>query len=815
MKKPIIISVLALLAGVASGDAAILSPGAALERASKVLVTTHKASTLASKINAADVVYTVSDAKAEPALYVFAHQGTKGYVIAGADDVAAPVIGYSDDATFNPSDVPCCLAWLMDEYAKEIASARKAGVKPYNIIGRVEESAADYAPIAPICQTLWNQSAPYYDLCPMKDDKRCVTGCVATAMAQVLKVHNYPQKGRGIHEYSWLTEPLTYNFNDSVFEWDKMLNDYKGAATDEQKHAVANLMKACGVVVNMNYSPTGSGAYSTAVAPALTDYFIYGPSTTYLTRDTYGLKSWQDIAYQSLTAGCPLYVSGQNSSAGHAFVCDGYSSNGFYHINWGWGGTSNGYFLFTALDPASQGIGGSNAGYNIYEAFVFMARPATNTEFKPSVILANNGVTPSITDSTLTLTGPFRNMVNVPVVGYLSVKMIAPDGTVTYLSESNQRTIQGAGGRVARMNFTLPALRDTGLYKLEPYINIGTPEEPEWRMIYGALNKAQYALINVTADSVTVVEPEVSGEYPEVTNVVLNSRIYRGYPCSISGTLKNVNKQLEAYGLLYPCLINAAGSLATYANPLTYDVEAQESWDFNFTGTWRTTPTSGTYDFVFCTTDAQGYLIELSEPIKVTVAAPPAGTPDVKAANFTAINPENVGLNEQKFSCELTGTSAYFAKNLYMFLTDVSENKSLGYITTPMAFVGLDETKTFTFTSSWTLDPDKNYRAQLQTYDKYLATTTFRTAKGTDGVDVTTIADGLTVADAGDGLYVVTSDAAISSIAVYSMAGSIQYVPVSISGERAEINASGLPSGIYMLRISTSDGAKVIRVAKR
>lgn len=811
MKKYLHIAAIAFSVGTLSTSAAPLTPAQALERADVQLQTTTRTSSAALRFTAADLAYTVSDASAQAALYVFAHKNAPGFIIAGADDVAAPVIGYSGEDSFTSSDIPCGLAWRMDAYAQQIAAARKNGSAPYKTIGRT--AAADYAPIKPLCTTKWNQRAPYSDLCPMSDGNRCVTGCVATAMAQVMKKHNYPVKGNGVKSYVWLGQELTYNFLDSIFEWDKMLDVYSSTATDEQNHAVANLMVACGISVNMNYSPSGSGAYSTNVAPAMTDYFNYAASTTYLSRDSYSLRSWQDIAYQSLQAGCPIYVSGQNSSAGHAFVCDGYDSNGFFHINWGWGGTSDGYFRFTALDPATQGVGGSNAGYNIYEAFVFMAQPKGENMAVPYVLYASLGMTPSLTDNALTITGPFKNMTAVDCTGYPGVKITCPDGSVKYASEANQRTAH-ASGKISRINVTLPDLTADGEYVVEPMINSGTPEAPVWHMLYGSPSKPNAIWLNVKNDKISLVEPQTEVEYPTVTNVVFNSKLYRGKKFSISGTLNNINKQIENYGNLYACLINSAGSLVTYTNPLTFDVEPGESWNFTLESTWRTTPATGNYTFYFATTDAQGYIVPISEAIKVSVATAPTGTATVTVSDFKAVDAQNVPLDKQQFSLNITCTKSYFAESLVMFLFSGGGTYLGTYAYSPTLYVDEGETKSYTFNTTWALDPKTTYKAQLQNGSAYLGTAVFTTGEDT-GVEAITSASGMTIVQSGASSYTVTAPKAIEGVKVYAASGATLYVPVTLNGESAEIDAAALPSGIYLVRAATAEGSFTFRILKK
>lgn len=187
-----------------------------------------------------------------------------------------------------------------------------------------------------------------------------MTGCVATAMAQVINYHKYPEKGIGSNSYTTTTSGLSvsFNFGATTFDWDNMADIYSLSSTAEQKTAVATLMKACGVSVNMDYGTGASGAMSAFVPAALVNYFGYDKATAYRERIWFSGQEWEDLVYNELATVGPVYYGGTTArNEGHAFVCDGYRADGFFHINWGWGGQSNGYFRLSALDPSSHGIG--------------------------------------------------------------------------------------------------------------------------------------------------------------------------------------------------------------------------------------------------------------------------------------------------------------------------------------------------------------------------------------------------------------------------------------------------------------------------
>lgn len=304
-------------------------------------------------------------------------------MVLSADDEIPVLLGWSDGPYVADNLPSAFMAW-MDEICAETAALRDGVVS----ISEARAPEKDYEPIAPKCATHWNQSTPFNNLCPKdyKTGERTVTGCVATAMAQVMKYHNWPKTGEGSVSYKCAisTFGLRLDFSKQVYEWDKMLDRYlTDAYTEEEANAVANLMKSCGYSVEMDYGSSGSGATSVMIGSALGKYFKYDKSTLrYAMRDYYSLSQWNEMVYNSLSVYGPVILNGQSNQGGHSFVCDGYDVGGYFHINWGWGGISDGYFLLNALNPYSQGIGGSgdNSGFNYMQDAVLGITPAKDKD---------------------------------------------------------------------------------------------------------------------------------------------------------------------------------------------------------------------------------------------------------------------------------------------------------------------------------------------------------------------------------------------------------------------------------------------------
>lgn len=371
MKKTVIIFVLSCLA--LAGIAAPRNASQAVAIAKQWTRSTRKANPKLS--SAASTPSSV--ALADSSLAYFVVNTLSGFVIVSSDDAMPTILGYSNEGTFDPNNLPEGLRDLLASYDTDFLSLPVLSAAPLTTQTLPKE-------VEPLLTTKWNQRAPYNDLCPLYDNKdsRCVSGCVAAAMAQVMRYHNCPVKGSGSHSYLWLCKEtpelskiLSASF-DITYDWANMLPSYSSGYTKAQGAAVATLMYHCGVSIDMGYGAT-SGAQTKNVMFALRDYFGYDSNTQRICKDMYPMDSLCAIVRHELDNARPVIADGYNEESGHAFVCDGYDALGYFHFNWGWGGSSDGYYLLSALNPGSQGVGGSSHGYNKNTAFYIGIQPKT------------------------------------------------------------------------------------------------------------------------------------------------------------------------------------------------------------------------------------------------------------------------------------------------------------------------------------------------------------------------------------------------------------------------------------------------------
>lgn len=281
--------------------------------------------------------------------YVFNSTDGKAFVIVAGDDRAEEILGYGE-GSLDMTNLPCGLQWWLDQYKEQMEfllanpdeKVEKAFVPRLDSDGQLV--------IAPMLTCNWSQGEPYYNMCPLSNGERCVTGCVATAMAQVMYFWRYPDRTNGVSAY-WCRSlgTMLSGLPATTFDWDNMLDSYAGEYTNVQADAVAKLMRYCGQSCNMGYSPDGSGAYVPDQLRGM-KLFGYNPNATMLNRSDYELEAWAELLLDDLQSGYPVLYSGNDPMAGgHAFVLDGYK-DGKYHINWGWAANGNGYFALGAFN---------------------------------------------------------------------------------------------------------------------------------------------------------------------------------------------------------------------------------------------------------------------------------------------------------------------------------------------------------------------------------------------------------------------------------------------------------------------------------
>lgn len=539
----------------------------------------------------------------------------EGFVVKAGDEVVA----YSDQGTFDRrTAAPAMLEWL-DAMAQGNARTADAG--------------QGYTAVQPLLGRIaWNQNSPYNDLCPQYEiGHTSPTGCVATAMAQVMYYHRWPAQGEGYHEYSPAIlsgNTLAADFANTLYRWDAMLPTYDATSSTESRDAVAELMLHCGISVDMFYY-SQSGALDVDVPPALTEYFRYDHSMTYRKREHYSTHDWLQVINDELLAGRPVLAYGRASSGGHAYVFDGMDANGFIHVNWGWGGMSNGYFRTSDLTPASQGIGGSDGGYNYSQRIITGIRPRVEGEQTDYAVelTSTEGLTPSKwkinqgQDVTIKLSGKVTNhgwrnsdfdyaLLLIDAKGD-TVKLIA--GPTAQHLDKDATDYAPTFGTVNLGTLT------AGEYRLYPACRM-TGGTGLWQRVRdNYTGYPNYLTLTATETTVTMVAPNYFDL--KATETTVPQVIYSDVPTLVSTKVTNQG-DVEYHGEVKVQLRNSQNSIVASTTNYLIDLLPGEETQMRFTDAYKATP--GSYTLVLV--DDDGQIISAKHSVTVE-NAPHMGTP--------------------------------------------------------------------------------------------------------------------------------------------------------------------------------------------
>lgn len=688
-----------------------LTPDEALQRA-----TTQQAPGMLKAKGAAvrsyNLVYKASAAKAAtPMVYVFA--GADGFVVTPADDEFAPVLGYGDKGAVSSDAIPPQMKWWLGEYAREMeyCPANRPGEAPSAPRAIIVDNKSV---ISPLVKTKWNQDTPYNNLCPSLDitsssgqssSEPTVTGCVATAMAQIMKYHNWPDVGVGSNSYEWQKysntpkKTLSYNFAGTHFDWNNMPNTYtSGSYNTTQANAVAQLMYACGVSVNMNYDAArngGSGAPTTLVVEALKNNFKYSRSTHLVERDGMSYTEWENTIYAELQAKRPVLLSGASSSGAHAFVCDGYAGDRYYHINWGWGGMSDGNFLLCRLNPDDQGIGSSDGGYNSGQNIVCGIQPVRNgndtgtaapgrAEFTFNLGYKISGSTyyyiASRVQNGKTEDGWFRNGGGENFQGYFGTILTDPATGATVLETKIYKVnLQPRYGYKQYPILSGQSPADGTYYAYPAY---WTGNEATAHKMNHAAGYVDHVVIKIQNGAITSASvPDMSASTPELTALYLAvpDNINLGTAATFSTSIANNSDDADYYGAISFCYAAKGSQTALKSVKVDFDVPAGISIPYSFAHTFSGI-SAGQYEGWFV--DSNDRVISNRFPFTVQ-AAQSALTSSYRLISFAPLNfTPGVSTETTAIICRTNSSDNNGSQFIYTF-TDRSNASNVVTVSDP------------------------------------------------------------------------------------------------------------------------------------
>ena len=433
-----------------------------------------------------------------PYYYVFNAGGDGGYVIVSADDRTESILGYVEQGSFDPDNIPENMRSWLQFYADQIKYIVDNDIQPGSpkLKARNRVQATKHS-IPELLSTRWNQGHPYNLTCPLyyKEDGTQAypaSGCVATAMAQVVNYYKFPERLKAVIPAHSCTYTLkdgtkkTVNLRaiprNTVIDWDNMHDTYD--CNDSHDHdradtAVANLVLYCGQGVKMGY-----GASSGAVTGYSRDFFVnifgYDKSAFWAGRGDYTIDQWFNMIYDELEAGYPVLFAGHSSGGGHAFVLDGFDGDNLFHVNWGWGGGSNGYFLVSILNPGdNSGIGASSSsdGYSMSQGALFSLRLPNEAKADSQSKLSFDDLSVSGT----IIKGKWTNRTGSIGSFHTGIVMLEEDGSLTLVGTQQNITAMAINSGMGK-TYNLKGKLPEGTYRLSPASKLATAKT--WRTRY-------------------------------------------------------------------------------------------------------------------------------------------------------------------------------------------------------------------------------------------------------------------------------------------------------------------------------------------
>ena len=300
-------------------------------------------------------------------LYIFNDADGEGWVVISAEDSAMPILGYSDKGSFRTDSQPANLRAWLGGYSRELQKASQQHIAQNSEVKNLWKTAGYRTKSAEgkyLETPAYDQESPYNLKCPnVKESEithQALTGCVATAMAEVIRYHQWPEKGTGtIGGYSYTSDYKqtikvpSFDIDSHSYNYTLMPFSYSGSETTAQNDAIAQLMYDCGVMVEASYNyKNGTGAFSENIVSALSEHMGYSASAQHIYRQAYTDAEWTKLIQKEIDNGRPIIYSGvDGDGGGHQFVCDGYDTRDYIHINWGWSGSNNGYFTLNLRIP--------------------------------------------------------------------------------------------------------------------------------------------------------------------------------------------------------------------------------------------------------------------------------------------------------------------------------------------------------------------------------------------------------------------------------------------------------------------------------
>jgi hypothetical protein len=785
-----------------------------------------------SRTSAITLAYTQQSATsaADNCFYVFNRGTADGYIIVSADDRTDAILGYTDSGSFDYASLPANARWWFSTYQHQIQYL----IDHPNFKNRIVPKSLPTS-VTPICKSLWNQDSPFNDSCPTYTDPiegvvHCATGCVATAMAQVMYYHKWPLKGTGSNSYTShgfengdsLIYNLSADFSKSTYDWANMTDRYNSASTTAQNKAVAKLMSDVGISVNMIYgSMSGSDVEPTAYA--FTNFFGYDQSLSVLDRQFVGIDEWENYIRGEINSKRPVLYVGFSTQDGHAFVCDGYSSDDFFHFNWGWSGKSNGYFKINVLTPPYLGIGGGlGLGFNDQQfIFVNLTTPSAGTGLHYISGLAYDSI--STVNASVPLGGKLNifvsSLTNINYKPFLgSVALVTRDNNGTIVDNQPFLTLTGDGLKMDEQlqidgyeTYTVPSSLSDGVYTMD--IESQLAGDNLWQHAHGLVGSVSKFAVNVANGNASVVSSPCGSKFV-TSDPSYYPGLYAGHLSDISLTIYNTGA--DYFGNIYIVGLDSTGNEIIKAQN-KFDIPAGKSIPISFRVPIDVAAQPAS--LIFLDKDSAAFLFENVKIIDAQSKPALALTSLISFPDKNNVDPYNLQL-----SASVTNTGGPFTGKIYAVFYDADGNLLTNRA--PNILIGQNDTTNITYTDGFAngvqgdsysvvlCTKDENGNFVPLTPDKFNNISFTINATPTSIGSVGTSANNIFPNPAADAVTVRNANA-ISGISVYSVTGAL-VLSKAVSGQNSvTLNVAQLPAGSYIVRVANSAGITTQRFIKK
>ncbi len=621
--------------------------------------------------------------------YAFNRGERAGFVLVATEDCfSKEILGYADKGTFDIDNLPPNMRWWLGEYDRALEAKKRTSNQRQKVITGTKQKVAraERAEINPLLSCTWGQGEPYNAMCPIYEGTQCVTGCTATAIAQLLYYNKYPETGEGELEYEWKVNDisqgtLSSNFSQHIYNYNAMTDTYDNSSSQESRDAVAQLMYDAGIASQMGYGPYESSAYTHNAAYGLVHYFKYDKSTIPLSRDYYEDGEWIDMMYESLASFYPIYYTGYQEAGGHAFVCDGYR-DGYFHFNWGWDGNQNGYFLI------------NNMGYNLHQEAMFNLHPAqANSEYTVLMYCENDFTFNRVENSHAIFSGGFYNYSLTTQHLTLGLKVVNSDNSITWVESYNTDNLDHYYG-YKTLTVNLSGFPSTdGEYLVYPaYRDNATGTWYEMRT--KTSSDKRYLIANVSGNNITFSTPEETApEEGTLTFTKLNEpEIIAEKEFSVQFRITNTGEDFVDDITLH-LLSEGTYNSFSKSNPISVNLPTGNSTEVTFS--IMAPITAGNYDLVIANSNnmviSNRYTITVNENSESTILS----LSSLKIENANNVPIDNINVSAQ-ISCE---RGAYNGSiGFAMFTEDLATNLGLVYQEFSIA---ANETKEVSYTGTF------------------------------------------------------------------------------------------------------------------